>query len=917
MQTNIKYNGYTTEPSDYECPDGDLSTSVGLINEYGGLKPCLAPKDIMNLPISRQNDVDLIYVHKTFNYTHYIVYSKSENRTLWIDDVDNANAWKILKTFTDIELYQCTAIGNTLIILASDGMHYFLWKGDQNKYLYLGTSIPEVPLAFGLNSWVTRTDVYQLSFGSYNNWTAGTVDAHYGSYFSTNAQPTVTTQVLGKINSFIANNTVKNEDGGRFIFPFFVRYALRLYDGTLTRHSAPILMLASWGDNLPYVMCWDMVGSGVALDLNQSKFRTVGVVSKLVYKLLDVDAKNILAHWGDIVKSVDIFISQPIYTYDQNGKVQKFVNPKTFEGYSICKDVNSRFSGEQFEKNSLVAYDGLNYNGMYYKEFTDNKLSENNWGCLQTPKVDIDNVNENIKSESLFYLVCSIKTSDLATDDFADVDIKKGVLSTLATREVMTDDYDSHDKLVPQYAFPYNNRLNLATITKRLFEGFRADNLSNFVDAGFFEVKTYVYIREARNIIVVESAVGNLSYATKLFFYYPNPNAYKVVFVRDTPTPKYCEIELSVHETLNGAYYFGDISFVNEVSEIPVPTTGDAALIDISNKIYSSEVSNPYFFPLDGINTVGTGRIIGISTAAKALSQGQFGAFPLYAFSDEGVWALSVNSSTGGFSSVQPISRDVCINKKSITQLDNAVLFATNRGIMLISGSSTECISEVINSADPFQYALLPKMPELISLYNDRLPAYAIILSSSQIAFSEFLKECRMIYDYTNQRVIVYNPSVNYAYVFSLKSKKWGILNCSIVSNVPSYTEAYAVIWVRYRNTRTRQQLVDLSQSASTSGVGLLVTRPIKLDDPDAFKTIRTIIQRGTAADSNLIQVLYGSNDFKNWRVVSSSKNKYLRGISGTPYKLFRLVVIFDAKETEELTGYSVEFEPRLRNKLR
>lgn len=933
MQTNIRYKGYTTEPSDYECADGDLSTSVGLINEDGGLKPCLSPKSLFSLPLSKslgESDTDLIYIHKTFYYTHYLAYSKTNKTILWaahLDEGITANSWAMLHVFEDSEIYQCTAIGNTLVILASDCMHYFLWKGDTNKYFYLGTSIPEVPLTFGLHSWVTRTAPYKLRLGE-----VAFPNDFFNSYFNDTVKSAATTQGLGKINTFITGNTVKNEDGGRFIFPFFVRYALRLYDGTLTHHSAPILMLASWGDNLPYVMMYNRVmnSSGVAFDLNNSTFCTIGVVSKLVYKLLDASVKTQLSNWEDIVKSVDIFISQPIYTYDQNGKVTKFVNPKTFDGYSVCKDVVSRFANESFKKNPLVSHDGLNYGGMYYNEFTDGKLSEDNWGCLQTPKVETDKVIEKLKTTSLFYLVCSIKPSDLYIkkneneDDFTDVSIEKGILETLATREVMTDDYDSHDKLIPQFAFPYNNRLNLATMAKRLFEGFSADNFSNFVETGCFSVKTYVYIREGKGIIIVESGVGNLGYGTKLFFYYPNPNAYKAVFAREGDyTLKYLEIELSSHDTLNGAYYFGDIkntSFVSTIDEVPIPTTGDATFIDISNKIYSSEVSNPYFFPLNGINTVGTGRIIGISTAAKALSEGQFGAFPLYAFSEEGVWALSVNSSTGGFSSVQPISRDVCINKKSITQLDNAVLFATNRGIMLISGSKTECISDTINSADPFQYAILPRMDVIIDMYNDRLSLTDVRFSDGQIAFVDFLKECRMIYDYTNQRVIVYNANVNYAYVFSLKSKKWGIMNCSIVSNVPSYTEAYAVALVRNKMSGiivVRRQLVDFSASISTSGIGLLVTRPIKLDDPDAFKTIQTIIQRGTAANSNLIQVLYGSNDFKNWRIVSSSNNKYLRGVSGTPYKMFRIAVIFDAIEGETLTGCSIEFAPRMRNKLR
>ena len=33
MIKEIQYKGYATEPSDYECPDGQLATSLNLINE--------------------------------------------------------------------------------------------------------------------------------------------------------------------------------------------------------------------------------------------------------------------------------------------------------------------------------------------------------------------------------------------------------------------------------------------------------------------------------------------------------------------------------------------------------------------------------------------------------------------------------------------------------------------------------------------------------------------------------------------------------------------------------------------------------------------------------------------------------------------------------------------------------------------
>ena len=112
-------------------------------------------------------------------------------------------------------------------------------------------------------------------------------------------------------------------------------------------------------------------------------------------------------------------------------------------------------------------------------------------------------------------------------------------------------------------------------------------------------------------------------------------------------------LRVSVRETqfLNGAFFFSDFEAMDKyiVNKNPLQEgtflrieelTSQDEVIELPNKIYTSEVNNPFFFPLSGINTIGTGEIKGICSAVKALSEGQFGQFPLYAFTDEGVWAL-------------------------------------------------------------------------------------------------------------------------------------------------------------------------------------------------------------------------------------------------------------------------------------
>ena len=548
-------------------------------------------------------------------------------------------------------------------------------------------------------------------------------------------------------------------------------------------------------------------------------------------------------------------------------------------------------------------------------------------GRLMLPRRSEDDVKNDIKNCSQFYFLESVKIEQLSMKRTL-ITVKEDYLQTLATREVMTDDYDSHDKIIPQYSFPYNSRLNVANIKKLLFKGHNAYSLFIHSDGYVvnfdglpstqldrtFGVRVFVFIKQDDKDIVVScndyGYFGNMT--PLLFFYYPNINAYKAVILKDNGFNNYYEIPLEQHNFLNGAFYFGgweDISTNAQNTYAPTVSSDTERSLRLPNQLYTSEINNPFFFPVEGINTIGTGDIISISTAAKALSEGQFGQFPLYAFTTEGVWALEV-ADNGAYSAKQPITRDVAINANSITQIDSAVLFSSDRGIMLLSGSTAQCISDTIRTDDLFDIKKLPNAEALISIFNSKATKSEKICMDDVafLPFKDFLSEGSMVYDYTNQRIIVYNPNVRYAYVFSLKSQTWGMMLSDIESNVNSYPEAMTMV--------KGAKLVDFSKSDATGINTLIITRPLKLESSQ-YKTINTIIQRGNFKKGHIKQVLYGSNDLQQWHTVWSSADENMRGFRGSPYKYFRLAVIGNLDKDETIFGFTAEFENRLTNRVR
>lgn len=963
MNKEIKYNGLSTVPPDNTCPDGDSAMLLNLVPEDGALKPVSAPKLLLQLGENKK----VIYIHKTISFSNYII---QDIKTFELY-VLNANE-KLFERAVSLGAYRSlshvNAIGNTLLLFTEEYIIYFLWK--QGQYVMLGNHVPNLQLSFGLRG---KPRIYSLSDESHSTFNVNFEridESRLYEVWTEDNQKKITSQIMAKVNKFLADQTIKE---GRFALPFFVRYALRLYDGSLVCHSAPILMNPS--TKTAPVVFWNRVSGKEGY--TEAECDIMLVSAGIDYQLLP-DGENShlrMNDWKDIIKSVDVFISKPIYTYDQSGNCKSFADADNLDTKFIGALDISRFSDEKtIERVGLInvpvrkraedtallpiSVNGTDLTnntpggrenplGKYYVEWKYSKLytlffskdSTYPKTTISLPEHTDDKNREMLENVQNFYFLKSISINELSASERKDIVVNKEYLQSLTTRETMTDDYLSHDRITAKYSQTYNGRINLSGIRRELFQGFMAGSMFSYannseaswelkkdgkvvLDFGsldYRDISIQTMIEEGGERYIVNSYVSShlapfvssmytngdfapTSWACYVF--YPNTHATMMRIHAGIDT---YEVKLKPHDFLNGAYGVIDYELIRKqnTTHTESPTKLEN-IIDVPNKIYTSEINNPFFFPVTGINTIGTGRILGIATAAKALSEGQFGQFPLYAFTDEGVWALEVNS-TGGYSAKQPITRDVCLSSKSITQIDSAVLFTTDRGIMLLQGSQAMCISDVLNGENAVPITVLPKIDKILEhadLSNGTLRI---------LPFMDFVRDCRMIYDYEHQRIIAYNTSkeynCNYAYLFSLKSKQWGMMQSNIADNVNSYPDALAVL--------NDGSLVNFSDETDEVYKSIVVSRPIKLDAYDIHKSVDTIIQRGVFKKGHVKSILYASNDLYNWIPVWSSVDHYLRGFRGTPYKYIRIILLTELSKDECITGCSVQFTPRLTNQPR
>lgn len=957
MKQDIKYTGLSANPSDHEAPDGDLTTALNLLHEDGDIKPVFQPTDLAELP----SNCKIVFIHKTVTYSHYIILDGNNNNTLkWIDAsvINDAHTHPVTSETISTELsaeghsihsfimrvllphqgaapgspryrwistpiYKVHAIGNTLIVLAGDGPHYILWKGDEAEYRYLGQKPKMLSMEFDLYNesfhW-SESDTLDQNVGigpSSNTYNYNGIDVASASDRQTLAN--AAWALINRVNAKIAER-------GAFYAPFYVRYCYRMYDGSCFMHSAPVLM-ARYLEHPFHVRI-----SNVSIrenSYNNPQYEPVtpnnenyklhydAVYSFLHYKCHNyTEAMADLQLWSDIIKSVDIFITPPILRDDDT------------------KGIRNADVAFQLEFPGLTEY-------QYYKKIRDvGTLKKLYSFSLESSDVII------LDSEYEYQLSASGR-----------IPVDPNIIKTIDAQEDMKDYEKTHNVFFPLTGtdgkcatsmVTYNSRLHMTELQERLFEGFSMEEMMQgslmgygsedgiiCVDSIAVKLKTEDGIKTVVHIQEYEAGEETY-YVSDLFksrpLFYPDSRAFKMIInfhysdaiLEQVPEPyrsqytgaRHFELDMFECPILkNGSitgptdllyadYYYNNIpAFYGETAG-EVEFTEDN-IVNNSGKLYSTEANNPFYFPDSGVNTLGSGAILGICSAAKALSQGQFGQFPLYAFTTDGVWALEV-ASNGIFSARQPITRDVCINPDSITQLDSAVLFATNRGIMLIQGSEAICITDGIATEYPFN--VLSRLPHAADLHTMLGHGSDTCLPTKP--FLQFLSGCQMIYDYIHQRILLFNPNLNnnlpqytYAYIYSLKSKNWGMMFSDLSYPLNSYPDALAITQDNH--------LVSFSDTDQDICKGLLITRPLKLGDGDTLKSIHTLLQRGNFQRGDVNTVLYGSRDLVNWHIIASSVNHEIRNLRGTPYKYFRIASVATLSPDKSIYGVTIDVEPR------
>ena len=879
--------GITRRPSDFLCEDGELAECINLTTDNEELKVVSQPELFMT--VSGVAFI-LLYVHTVNGVAHFIGYERngSEYRIRWgVRGNDRALSLHsgYMTTVSNPDTLQITSIGNFIILSDGTTMSYFLWKSEEGDYVYQSNKIPEPKIEFAITNgtWTGTGSSEAVITATGKNDEAFAIGEPPGlSVLSAEIkdQDLYNDLVIG-----LYEKAKKNlADKRLFAEPFFVRYALELYDGSYTNISNPILMLPAITRNC-HAYVYNVAG------------KSDDIVINVIGCCLAFKSSCDYTDWTDIVKSVVVFASDGISLYDTT-KDQSIQEPigqgdKTWYTGIVDRKIPASNPLHGFSKKAIAPSSDYAY-------------------FLPLTSRDTSDIIDSIKSVSNFYKLFEIGLKGTGNWESSKSYIKDHVIENLTTQEQLSaGDYFSRCPLIPEFMMSYNSRLMLAGIKRGFFEGF--DTFLPYDNEKEYTYDIYVYIKTSSGIRVVKKQLSTYE-KVGIYFFYPDTRAYRAVVFNGSTLV--CDMELKEHPYLNGAYYFDVLPDGTEgepttsAGSSPTKSECENALNSspeqLENQIYQSEVNNPYVFTYKGNKTIGTGKILSLATLTTALSQGQFGQHPVIVFTTEGIWAMAVDNE-GYVQPAQPMSREVCINAKTVLETDGAVFFASKKGLMVVVGNQVKCMTEQMNGMT----CDTDTVGDPVGTGTD----WRNIISkcSGSDSFLQYIRDenCFLAYDYIDSRILIINPSYQFSYLYSIADGNVSKVTMpgSIIRAVNYYPD--------YLLQDKDYTVYSLYSKKDETEIGerqlaFLLTRPMKLTGPLNVSSLRELVNVGywnKKAGSSVKTEVFVSDNLVDWYDMESR--------FGAAAKYFRIALYINIYPTERLSGTIIRDQERRSNNAR
>jgi hypothetical protein len=589
-------------------------------------------------------------------------------------------------------------------------------------------------------------------------------------------------------------------------------------------------------------------------DMSHYTHLCVSYSNRLQYKI----KSGISSEYKDVFKGVSVFITREVYGYDTGSnsnrshieaddyKVENYIfNPKT--DVDIIKELEA--------------------NSVYYK------VANISFDKLQSPTkewVDIDlgtdKILANLEAQDRLRVSEDERKSYMPKTSFT----YNGRLHIADYRNIAFRGFPLNYFYNEEGRGQFETKRNIIwrhKVDNEIRDEWRVRNFPMIsvevdIETNTDDIKVVRYEKVpllSRGITVDDSTIGVLgilnenngvsTYSLNPMVSYPDGRAKKITITiqdcRDRQNYlKRLVLPLKEDELNNCAYYISpdlkpiDITVDKVWNSTPLKLPQSNFGMDIErNMLKVSQTGNPLYFPLSNTYRVGSGRIIKLMSNTVSVGEGQTGAAPLMVFCSDGIWALMVDASGQvAYTNSRPISRDVINGRDNAKNVQGGIVFATDRGLMLLSGAEVMEIGETVEGRVSRHFESSPSAEKLLyarELYDNE-KSVRLLKSIDLTEFKDYLKDIRMGYNYNKQELMVANPNKEYYYVLSAVGR-WYKLSGKIRFFVEDYPKTYACI---------ANKLLNVGREEGKTAETGFVTRAMRLGE-QTFKRLTRVILRG------------------------------------------------------------------------
>lgn len=853
MKNNrISFIGMANINSARNMQPGHCFRAVNLRNRNGSLIP------VGNYPVFAaltDNNRSICFVHLCNEIQHIIsAYGNTIYHDIDLHDMVPTPINRELLTLDD-KLSDIRAIGNTLILVTGTSIYYLLY-GD-NGYKVLGQQ-PPLPMIRFLSETQSTYGALIPELAMHGEFTSLSDDNYVTFYNHLMSQ-------YYRMRDDIYNDKL-------FLQPVMIRYALRLYDGSHILPSPPIIIgninKSAYNEAKTTLFSYRTTNDETIFQAFPMYFDAYSIHYIIDTCLLD--------DWKDIIMGIDIFVSKeiPMLTDDA----------------------------------SNTSHSTNNGNGSYTLTF-------------QLPTLNDKELYDCVDNESLYYHLYTIDINSITTNNKQKIthDIHP---NDLIYRNTLTVDTGNFNRLGARQAYVYNNRLHLADITYHYYEGYPATLFSHSINTGNSNAIVYTRTTIKHNNgeiddVIAHTNIPAFNYKLSPILSYPDIKATSMEIVirhngyeyRQTFALKSCATE-------NRASYihFGieDIDVTTwqkqEITDENLSdfiSTSSSISIEQHNRLIVSRVNNPFLFPAEQSYNVSDDTIIGIAAATTALSQGQYGEFPLYVFTGSGIWSMQQGNELQCYSHCIPINNEHIDNRLPVTPIEHAVIYRSGNNICTISGAQSNVILSLDETAqDDFSYILPSVMSDGSEAHTD-----------NETLEDFFVKETRIGYNYPQHEMIFYNNNHNYCMVLHIPSGHLYRLD-------KKYTHILAAQGSLIAQGNDNA-LYNLYNEIDAYSLISLITNPIQLV-PDGYTRLRQLMWRMKGNYVRIESIITASHepDGCNKTTHRLYYNGYIAGHLpvkhlSPPYKYFRFMLYGVVTHDFRLDCADIAYIPVENNKLR